>query len=64
MEKKLPKGWRKHRKYEPLGIGVMGYSDEYLCPHGIGHDKGVHGCHANEKGEACCSTIFKEEERG
>lgn len=39
---KLPKGWKEHRKYEPLSYGIMGYSDEFLCPHGIGHDKGIH----------------------
>mgnify|MGYP001611003724 CR=1 FL=1 len=49
--KKGEKKWKKHRKYEPLGIGVMGYSDEFLCPHGIGHEKGVHGC------DSCCIRL-------
>ena len=56
---KLPKGWKRHKKYEPLSLGVMGYSYELLCPHGIGHDSGVHGC------DGCCSKIdskfFKRE---
>ena len=47
--KKKPVKWQKHRKYEPLGFGVMGYSDEWLCPHGIGHEMGTHGC------DGCCS---------
>lgn len=29
---------------------------EAICPHGIGHHKGVHGCHMSEKtyGHGCC----------
>ena len=47
--------WTKHRKYEPISYGVVGYSDEYICEHGIGHDMGVHGC------DGCCSDpTFKE----
>ena len=48
------KTWRKHRRYEPLSLGIMGYKDEELCPHGIGHDDGVHGC------DGCCATPKEE----
>ena len=48
---KLPKGWKKHNKVEPLSYGVWGSSEEYLCPHGIGHDEGIHGC------DGCCSKL-------
>ena len=41
--------WKRYKKYEALGMGVMGFSYEYLCEHGIGHDMGVHGC------DGCCS---------
>ncbi len=27
---------------------------EAICPHGVGHHKGVHGC------DGCCSTAPKE----
>lgn len=50
---KLPRGFKHHRKYE-LGVG---FSDEVLCPHGIGHDRGVHGC------DGCCSELFKDESK-
>lgn len=48
---KLPKGFKKHKKYEPLNIGFMGYSNEILCPHGVGHDTGIHGC------DGCCGAL-------
>jgi hypothetical protein len=32
-------------------MGTMLYSDEYLCSHGIGHDKGLHSC------DGCCTTL-------
>lgn len=41
--------WVQHRKYEALNMLTMGYSDEYLCEHGIGHEMGVHGC------DGCCA---------
>jgi hypothetical protein len=54
----MKKSWKKHRKYEAgpdlIGTGGMGtmlYSDEYLCSHGIGHDKGLHSC------DGCCTTL-------
>lgn len=53
MSKKI---FKQHRKYELAGIGVMYYSDELLCEHGVGHEKGVHGC------DGCCSKPEFEKE--
>ena len=50
-DKKLPKGFKEHRKYEALSILEMGYSDEITCPHGVGHEKGIHGC------DGCCEKL-------
>ncbi len=52
---KTSKTWIKHRKYEPSSLfpfegDEAGFSEEYLCEHGIGHEKGVHGC------DGCCSS--------
>jgi len=41
--------WEKHNKVEPVGWGKWIKSEEYLCPHGIGHENGVHGC------DGCCA---------
>ena len=45
---------------------------EAICPHGVGHHKGVHGCHMSKKtyGHGCCydapeelwSTVTKDSE--
>ncbi len=40
----------RHRKYEQMSYGVMSYSYEYLCGHGVGHDMGIHGC------DGCCNS--------
>ena len=32
---------------------------EAICPHGVGHHKGVHGCHG-EDGKSCCESCPKE----
>jgi hypothetical protein len=53
MTKKLPKGFKEHRKYEALSILEMGYSDEITCPHGVGHEQGIHGC------DGCCEKLRK-----
>lgn len=33
--------------------------NEAICPHGIGHHKGVHGCDV-VKGRSCCVDCPKE----
>lgn len=33
---------------------------EAICPHGVGHHKGVHGCHAGDDGKSCCSSCPPE----
>lgn len=34
---------------------------EAICPHGVGHHKGVHGCHEGKiKGISCCNDSPKE----
>lgn len=32
---------------------------EVVCPHGVGHHKGVHGCDLQD-GEPCCKSAPKE----
>lgn len=35
---------------------------EAICPHGVGHHKGVHGCHMSDKspGFGCCKDAPAE----
>lgn len=47
-KKKLPKGFEWTRRHSD----IKGWIDELICPHGIGHDRGVHGC------DGCCSEVF------
>jgi len=44
---KLPKGWKRHYR-DDRDIW------ENICPHGIGHCDGVHGC------DGCCSAWQKK----
>jgi hypothetical protein len=51
--KLMPENWSwAYRNSDIKGIIV-----EYTCPHGIGHDKGVHGC------DGCCEVIFIKNEK-
>jgi hypothetical protein len=52
-KKQLPEGFVPHQKYEQTSIlgGIV--SDEILCPHGIGHEPGVHGC------DGCCEQLLE-----
>ena len=43
---KLSKPWVRHYR-DDKGIW------EDICPHGIGHDRGIHGC------DGCCTDLYK-----
>lgn len=49
MRKKyeLPEGWRIHERFFDRHV------IEAICPHGVGHDWGTHGC------DGCCANIPK-----
>jgi hypothetical protein len=49
--KKLPKGFNHHKKYERTSIYGGIVSDEITCPHGVGHELGIHGC------DGCCEKL-------
>lgn len=53
-------GWRIYTQY---GRDIhSGRFVEAICPHGVGHHKGVHGCHMSKinEGKACCADAPKE----
>ena len=43
-------GWTKNRRYDK---GVT----EDVCPHGIGHEDGIHGC------DGCCTGLYNHDEK-
>lgn len=52
MKKPTNKKWELQRQ---VGRDMHNYIfDEAICPHGIGHHKGVHGC------DGCCANAPKE----
>lgn len=55
--KKLPKGYTRHKKLEPMSPWKILVVDEILCPHGVGHSEGIHGCHAGDDGKPCCEKL-------
>lgn len=48
-------GWEPHGKFEQTGIKVGIVEQEWLCPHGVGHEKGTHGC------DGCCANVILPE---
>lgn len=49
------------KKIQEWKISIQAYRDmhespfkEAICPHGIGHHKGIHGC------DGCCKDVPKE----
>lgn len=45
----VPEGWTwQYRNSDIKGIII-----EFICPHGVGHDKHVHGC------DGCCGLLKK-----
>ena len=55
----LPKGFKKHTKVEYAGpFSPPITEEEILCPHGVGHGKGIHGC------DGCCSKLKDEKAPG
>ena len=57
---KLPKGWKKHNKVEPLSYGVWGSSEEYLCPHGKCYDYTGDGVNIHQSKVVCKHIMDKQ----
>ncbi len=60
MKKKINKDWKLSKQTgRDIHSGVF---IEAICPHGVGHHKGIHGCHEGdtEVGESCCVSCPPE----
>lgn len=40
-------------------IHARGFT-EAICEHGVGHHKGIHGCHMGKDDKMCCMSCPKE----
>lgn len=58
MTPNTPEKWTIRKRFSDIRSGGL---VEAICPHGIGHHRGVHGCHMKDGTlESCCSTCPKE----